>query len=387
MLIRMKTSSFARPTRGSSIAVLFVVAILASACSSTVGNSGRKGTGGDPSGGNGFGHPVTPLTGSSTYAVGTVRSTGDAAGCLPGDKCKGFEVDCPGTGGPARGSLDVVDPVGQPRGLLVFLSGGGGNKLWSESAKLDLQFSSSKQQSEDPAAARLAADALRTFRDHGYMTVQVVWRAGWLSAPKGNPVGPAHLACRSASLFRWLHDTYYQPMGVNPAPLQCGFCLTGNSGGASQIAYSLAFYGLGDIVDAVVESGGPPHAALDRACLNRPGYQYSKGLDGVLDISYGFYKPQRGPCVLHDPTWAATWKRDGADTGGSSYSYPNTRVLLVLGQLDETQVGPHQMAYLTKLQDAGSPHVVQVTIPNMTHAITASQDGLGRITDWFLSAG
>ena len=174
-------------------------------------------------------------------------------------------------------------------------------------------------------------------------------------------------------------------MGLNPPPLQCGFCLTGNSGGASQIAYSLAFYGLGDVVDAVVETGGPPHAALDKACLDEPGYGYSTGLDGVLDISYGFYKPQRGPCVLHDPTWAATWKRDGADTGGSTYSYPNTRVLLVLGELDETQVEPHQMAYLAKLQEAGSPHVEQVTIPNMTHAITASQDGLGRITSWFLN--
>jgi hypothetical protein len=275
--------------------------------------------------------------------------------------------------------------VGQPQGLLVFLSGGGGNKLWSEAAKLDLQYSGSKQKNEDPVAARLAGDMLQTFRDHGFMTVQVVWRAGWLAAPKGDPVGPAHLACRSASLIQWLHDTYYLPMGASPAPLQCGFCLTGNSGGASQIAYSLAFYGLGDIVDAVVETGGPPHAALDKVCLNEPGFGYSLTLDSVLDISYGFYRPQIGPCQKHDPTWAATWKRDGADTGGSTYSYPNTRVLLVLGQLDETEVGPHQMAYLAKLREAGSPHVEQVTIPNMTHAITASKDGLSHITDWFLA--
>ena len=126
-------------------------------------------------------------------------------------------------------------------------------------------------------------------------------------------MGPAHLACRSASLIQWLHDTYYLPMGVSAAPLQCGFCLTGNSGGASQIAYSLAFYGLGDIVDAVVETGGPPHAALDKACLNDPGFGYSERLDSVLDISYGFYRPELGPVPEARPDLGgdveARWRR------------------------------------------------------------------------------
>lgn len=383
MLVRMNMRSSMRGVRRSSVGLLVLVALAASACSTSSPTPGGNGKGRTHKS-NGGVPPSTAPAGDPSFALGAVRSRGDAAGCLPGDKCKGFEVDCPGTGQPAQGSLDIGDPAGAPRGLLVFLSGGGGNKLWSESAKLDLQFSGSKQKSEDPAAAKLANDSLQSFRDQGFMTIQVVWRAGWLAAPRGNPVGPAHLACRSASLFKWLHDTYYRQLGASPGPLQCGFCLTGNSGGASQIAYALAFYGLGDIVDAVVESGGPPHAALDKACLNQPGYTYSKGLDGVLDISYGFYKPKRGPCVLHDPTWAKTWKRDGADSGGSSYSYANTRVLLLLGALDATQVGPHQMDYLAKLKKAGSPHVEQATISNMTHAITASQEGLRRITDWFL---
>ncbi len=131
-------------------------------------------------------------------------------------------------------------------------------------------------------------------------------------------------------------------------------------------------------------SGGPPHAALDKACLNEPGFQYNTNLDGVLDASYGFSGPQHGPCVAHDQSYAAKWRADGIDTGGRYYSYPNTRVLFLLGGQDDTQVGPHQLAYYQKVKQSGSPTVEQITIPDMTHAITASSEGLNDIKSWFL---
>jgi hypothetical protein len=386
MLGRMSAPFLARRT--AAAAALLSLALLAGACTS----SGKPGDGGrshSPDGsGSGSSGGTPPPTSGSTFPLGQVQAGGDGAGCLPGDKCKAFTVTCPGIGQDAKGILDIGDPSGQPRGLLVFLSGGGGDKLWSQEAKQDLRYSGGGGGGKpiDEQAAKQGSDLLQGLRQRGFMTIQVVWKVAWLGAPKGQAVGPAKLGCRPATLLKWLHDNYFDRMGVDPAPLQCGFCVTGNSGGASQIAYSLAFYGLGDIIDAAVETGGPPHAALAKACLNQPGYEYTPGLDSVLDASYGIYRPERGPCQMHDQSWKATWTRDGADTGGSAYAYPNTRVLLILGGQDDTAVGPHQMDYLARLQRAGSPHLDQVTIPAMTHAITADLEGLNRIRDWFLAS-
>jgi hypothetical protein len=373
-----------------AVAAMLSVALLAGACSSggKVAH-GRRSHSPTP-GGSASDGQTPPATTGATFPLGQVQAAGVGAGCLPGDKCKAFTVTCPGIGQDAKGILDIGDPSGQPRGLLIFLSGGGGDKFWSQEAKQDLRFSGGGGggggKPIDQQAAKQGSDLLQGLRQQGYMTIQVAWKVAWLGAPNGQAVGPAKLGCRPASLLTWLHDNYFDQMGVDPAPLQCGFCVTGNSGGASQIAYALAFYGLADIIDAAVETGGPPHAALAKACLNTPGYQYTPGLDSVLDVSYGIYRPDRGPCQMHDPTWEATWTRDGADTGGSVYAYPNTRVLLLLGGKDDTEVGPHQLAYFARLQKAKSPHVEQVTIPAMTHAITADLEGLNRIRDWFLAS-
>ena len=379
----------ARSARGPAIRLLGLIAataVLAAACSSS-GVSERPAR----SGGRGSGRQSVPPppTGSASYSLGTASPAGDAnpSLCLSGDTCKALTVDCPGTDQTAQAVLDIGDPVGTPRGVLVFLSGGGGGKLWSQEARSDVAFSGQSQsKSTNEQAAKKAEDFLQGLRQQGFMTVQVEWQPPWLAAPKNDPVGPARLACRSATAVKYVHDNYFERTGAHPAPLACGFCITGNSGGASQIAYMLGFYGLSGIIDGAVLTGGPPHAGLAKACLNQPGYEYTPQLDQVLDASYGFFKPERGPCELHTQSWADTWKRDGADTGGDDYDYPDTRVLLLLGALDDTAVGPHQMDYLHRLQAAGSPHVKQVTIPGMSHVITLSDAGLGQISDWFLHA-
>src|SRR5205823_2378398 len=141
------------------------------------------------------------------------------------------------------------------------------NKLWSEAAKQDLAISGQppENRSIDQAVARKAANFLMGFRKEGYMVVQTVWPSAWLAAPPGQQVGPARLGCRPATAIKYVHDVFYDPMHVQPQALHCGFCVTGNSAGSSQIGYSIAFYGLANIIDAAVLSGGPPHAALDKA--------------------------------------------------------------------------------------------------------------------------
>jgi hypothetical protein len=186
--------------------------------------------------------------------------------------------------------------------------------------------------------------------------------------------------------MKWVHDNLYAPLDVKPQGLACGFCLTGNSGGATLIAYALAFYGGGSFMDAAVMSGGPPHAALAKGCLGPPPFQYAQPLLTNFDASYGFIAPNHGPCWLHDPSWTPRWNRDGVDTGGTTYDYPRTRILLLLGGKDPTGVGPHETVYY-ELIKAHSPNVEYMTIPSMTHAITASETGLDRIKSWFLESG
>jgi len=237
----------------------------------------------------------------------------------------------------------------------------------------------------DRQAAQQAASFLHGLQDQGYMIVMVSWRPAWLLAAEGEQVGPAVLACRPASLLTWIHDTMYDKLGVQPSGLACGFCVTGNSAGSSAIAYVLGFYGLDKIISGAVLTGGPPHAAFWKACLHVPGYEFEPGALGLLDVSYGF-APKEGPCYGGDQSWKPTWERDGADATEANHNYPDTRVLLLFGTGDTSGVGRHQLDYFHVLQQAGSPHVEQRNVQGMTHAITASSDGLRLIQGWFESS-
>lgn len=335
------------------------------------------------------GESGSPLLGAR-YPLGMVTrlsTTVPAGVCLAGDDCLPVRVDCPGVQQPDDAALDVIRPSGSPRGLVMFWSGGGGTKLWAtEAENAEGTSSPTGGKTVFEPAARKGTALLHTFAQNGFMTVQVRWLRPWLASAPGEEVGPARLACRGATLMKWVHDTLYTPLGVNPKGLACGFCVTGNSGGASMIAYALAFYGLGAIVVGAVMSGGPPHAALAKGCLGPPPFQYSQSLLTNFDASYGFLPPRHGPCWLHDRSWVPRWNRDGVDTGGSTYDYPRTRILLLLGAQDPTGVGPHEMVYYERTK-ARSPDVQQVTIPSMTHAITASDSGLGLIKREFLGQG
>jgi hypothetical protein len=384
-------------TLARTIPPLLAVALVATMCSS--GKPHRNASLPPPSSesttppasGSGFPSPQ-----AGVYPLGIVRegpalnatvSSGDGADCLPGDTCRQFLVDCSAAGVPQRGVgfLSIGQPQGSPKGVVMLFSGGGGSKLWSLEAKNDLAFSGqSDNPATDAAAAKKAAGFVDQVHRKGLMTVEVRWKTPWLTSPSGNEAGPARMACRPATVIDHVFETYVKPLGVNDASGRCGFCLSGNSGGSSAIAYSLAFYGVGPLVNGVVLTGGPPHAALVKTCTNVPGYEYPLSNLKVLDSSYGFLPGgPPGPCATHDPSWADVWKRDGVDTGGNRYSYPGTAMLLLLGGLDTTNVGPHQVDYLHKLRSAGAD-VKQVTIPDMTHAITASDEGLHQIQQWFV---
>jgi hypothetical protein len=305
------------------------------------------------------GGSVTVRPAGGGLALGTLTVADDVRRCPAGSTCNVVEVSCPGLQQPIRGFVSRAEASGDPRGLVMFFGGGPG-KQWYSGSGSDPQGAFSRLQAE------------------GFEIVQVRWGSqGWLRAGDGEEVGPAQLACRPATVVKWVHDTWYEPLGVTLEPGVCGFCLTGTSGGASQIAYALTHFGLAEFVDAAILTSGPPHAGLAKGCL--PGttdeaYLYPSSARQVIDGSYGA-RGAGGPCATADEGFAPSFERDSIDTGGSDYEYPGTRVHFIVSPNDET-VALRARDLADTLRQAGSPWVGLEEIEGMGHDIQESAEGM-----------
>jgi hypothetical protein len=221
----------------------------------------------------------------------------------------------------------------------------------------------------------------------GFEVVVVSWadQTPWLTSASGQEVGPKVLGCRPATTIAWTHDNIYRQLGVSsPGKGACGFCATGNSGGASQIAYALSFYGVGSLLDAAVLTSGPPHTALDKACLGPdPNLLFDPDSASIVDLSYGF-APGTGPCAHHDQSFADRWAKDGTDSDGT-YSFPHTRVAFLFVQGDHTAAPFHGRLYAEKLKSAGSPMMSDETVPGFNHTIMTFPEGRQAVEDALLA--
>ena len=297
------------------------------------------------------------------FPTGTlVTTTASDPSCPAGQTCQGIEVSCPGVQRPARGFLATAPATGPTRGLVVISTGGPGTEWFTSKGQLAVDF-----------VADLQAD--------GFVVVQLRWVDSWLVSAAGEDAGSGHLACRPATVFKWVHDTHYLALGLPRGPVgRCGFCITGNSGGSSQSSYALSHYGLDAILDAVVPTGGPPHAAQAKGCLRNvgeEGYWYPSGSSATIDSSYGFAAGE-GPCALHDPSFVPRWDAESVDTGGSDYLHPATRIHFIFGSEDNSSAVPHGMDYANRLRAAGSPDVTVQVIQGMGHSIV-NPDGLAAL--------
>lgn len=341
------------------IAAVVVAAVVVFAVMRPGGSGPGPGPSDDPSA------PATSPAGSlppdpgsgDPLPLGTIApdsfTEGDA--CPDGHGCRQFRVACPGLREDARVSIAVAEPRGAPRGAVALFSGGGGREWWVDEGT--------------------TASFVEDLRDEGLAVVQIRWKDEWLGAASGEMAGPHRLACRSATVIRWIHDEVYSPLGVSaPGPGRCGFCLSGSSGGASQITYALAFYGIADLVDVLAPSGGPPHAALARGCLRDPAdedYWYEGSSVQTIDASWGFRGG--GPCVSHDAGFRPRWLEASVELAGNDYAYPETRVRVIIGQHDRIQA--HARDYVARLRRGGTDVELEI-VPGMGHAIASSPDGL-----------
>jgi hypothetical protein len=288
----------------------------------------------------------------------------------PGYTCSGFRIDgCPNVATPARGFIAVAMNVGAPRGLVMFFTGGDGDGWWT------LQYG---------ANGTALTEELRAL---GFVVVQVRWQDAWLVSSPGNDAGTAHLGCRPATVIRHVHDTLYAPLGVNPPIGEAGFCVTGNSGGSSQIGYALSHYGLDTIIDVAIPTGGPPHASLAKAMMDDPAesaYWYPLETRQFIDEGFGFFNGN-GPGALHDPTFVPRWLEESHSTGGNDYLHPSTRIHFITGAQDP-QMLVEGGDWFVRLQDEGSPMVTREVVPNTPHGVAQTAAGRAAIRAAILEA-
>jgi acetyl esterase len=292
------------------------------------------------------------------YEIGDFRYLVDKPeDCPEGYQCNTFEVKCTGSE-PARGVVAyAAHTAGKPKGLIMLFKGGEGTTYWTQ----------------PPEAYQMAEE----FRRRGYDIVQVKWIDSWLLSSPGMDAGIARLAGRPATVIKHVYDEFYVQLEKSaPEGVVTEFCLTGNSGGASQISYALSHYGLDTILDVVVPTGGPPHAALARSMLQRPGeedYWYDERRRSFIDKGFGFFD-NNGPGVRQDTSFAERWDQESVATGGNDYYHPNTRLHFIIGG-DDRDMYHVSMDYIYRLFEAGNPDITFQIVPGTPHNILRTEDG------------
>lgn len=352
MLLLLQLSEFPAVTSAKSAMNIRPIPILIFLALATGSGCGREAPlQPDPS------QPDTPGI-AAIYPLGALRVT-DAGipSCPRGHDCQAIEVTCSGVTNAAPAFVAVAHARGKPRGVVLWTRGGSGMGWVVE---------------EDD---RLAL--LEELRARGLTIVQLRWGTNWLESSPGNNAGTARLGCRPATVVKWVHETYFRPLGiVRSGDGTCGYCITGNSGGASQVSYPLTHYGLSSIVDAALPTGGPPHAALTKACLQRAGeeaYGYPDGTRHFIDRGFGFFD-KTGPCFRRDSSFAMNWDRAAIATGGGTYDYDSTRVHFLIGARDLGMQAP-AADFIARLRTAGTVRVVLELVPNTSHDILDTSVG------------
>lgn len=282
-------------------------------------------------------------------SIGTIaEADGGARGCPAGFSCEAVTVTCPGVPTPTKAQL-ATRHAPRASGTVVFFSGESGRSWWA-----------------GPASP--AATTIEELAREGLTLVQVRWPEGWSNAQPGQRVGLRALSCRPATVLWHLARTHGSS---EPGTGRCQpLCATGNSGGASQLAYALADHEAGRLLDTVVLTSGPPHAALSEGCAPSASERsVAERFEPVaargIDAAYGY--TGAGPCARGDASFIDRWIED--DIGPVTIS--PTSLILVLGGEDHTSAPSHALAWVAEQDD-----VTVIEVPEMAHNVQRSPEGL-----------
>jgi hypothetical protein len=242
-----------------------------------------------------------------------------------GGTCYSVALSCPGATD-LNGYLWVNVPPGAAVGTVLLTSGGNGEGLYWTS----FVYGSS---------------VVNNLLQAGYITVQTSFGGDFTgSQPNGWVTGPGgirRVACRYATLAKWVHDK------INPSG--AALCATGNSGGSALIGYALAHYGSASIFKMVEATSGPPISRLDNSCeCNQPDLPDPCNPSNSLTQCAGLINAQK----FIDPAYtvpicsqavqsqstanSAQFLSDSTLSPEATLSYPNTAVHFVWGGQDDS---------------------------------------------------
>jgi hypothetical protein len=279
--------------------------------------------------------------------------------------CYNVSVNCPDITQDITATLKVGEPISNTlQGTILFVTG------WTGTYYFD----------GGPEPHRIIGE----LRASGYRTVQLKWANNWWLADIGIPEGHARLACRPASVIRWVYDNLNQE---NP---KTAFCASGNSNGASQISYAMAQYDLADLFSAIELDGGPNWSRLDAACLqDDPAYQslwFDDNERNLTDWAFGDpYNDNVGPCASQDVDFREQFQDASLAYGQWQYFYPKTMVWFLFGESDTTITKAHGLYFYNYLLNFRSQLVNMDIVPNTDHIVSETQEGADMIRDIFLN--
>jgi hypothetical protein len=304
--------------------------------------------------------------------------------------CIGLTVSCEQLAEPITVTLKIGEPsqTAAFKGTITFFSGFTGTYLWEGTASLQYIDGEPVEIEHDQlATGKLTPDGtwyspiIADLRADGFRTVQVDWGRNWFQAKPGLEEGMGNLACRPASILKWVFDN------LHGSQVDKAFCSDGHSNGASQLAYSLTRYGMGKYLDLAVFESGPNFTYIDQGCIqDDPAYSdiwwTTNSPRNNMDLSYG-YANNTGPCYMKSPNFRPTFQKDSLGLGNWQFNFQRTKMAFLFGDLDTNPPTTRNngIRFYELLVNNGSPLLSRTNLPNTSHAIGATTEGQQALLD------
>ncbi len=339
-------------------------------------------------GGSSTTNPGTPSTPFNTGTLGSVTVKGGPESCsqvLSGDQgvqganCYQVTVSCPNVADQDVG-VKVSAPAGTSVGTILFTTGGSGLDYYDQHFVFGTQI-------------------INRLNAANYAAVQFAWGyrpigfpgggtfAGWLTGPGG----PRQLACRWATVAKWVHDNPQITSSTAP------FCATGNSAGSGVAAYAISFYGEDNMFNMLEETSGPPFSRVDNGCICPATAVQNSGCTSItqpISECYGIdgnmfldpaYNPLTQECSsvesTHGTANAATFLNDSILASDAKLDYPNVDIHFVFGGQDPTSGVAQGTEYWKKITVKGGGAPVVDCVQDAPHRIGDVADGADKIVN------
>jgi hypothetical protein len=285
-----------------------------------------------------------------------VQSESCAPGAVTGTKCYSLTVSCPSVSD-IHAEVKSSVPSGPASGTVVFVGGGGATGFYE--------------------GYTFGTNIVDSVVQHGYTAVQISFpdaSQGWLTGPGGARA----LACRVATVFRWMYDN------VHIAGAAAPFCGHGESAGSTALAFSLSHYGMASFFSMVEAAAGPPLARIDHGCLchqhpvlgpcspNLIPQCYEPDVKAIVDTTYS-----TPICTQGSDSDALTFIHDSVLSGSDTLvAFPNTDIHQLFGDNDLTAAIPEAHRWAQSI----STMKITECVPNSGHSMPNFQDAATKIT-------